>query len=336
MELDSYGINSYFTGSIQELDLTTIQTSYRSSSSLKTQFGEYIILSMLGEGTYGKTYLVKPTTENNTYAIKVMDVQNEMEIRNIISEVLMNILLYEGTAYETNGPYVPRVYEVAISSDRNTIMVRYERMTGTLGQYLNHQPVSANDRIVPQAILDILKLLGFLETKFQFNHRDLKSDNIMYVLKDNKPVWRLIDLGASCMKWNGYTLSSASIFASDRPCIHIGRDITFLLTELVLDIRPISNQLRLLLQSFITFPIHGRECALDSTRCNQVKYKTWTNIYNLLNKSNIINPHIGDIKVQLEAYLKATPKQKLRRKWWSWTQRKPGKLARSTRKARKW
>jgi hypothetical protein len=323
MELDSYGIYSYFTGSIQELDLSTIQTIYLRNGAFISMFGEYRILANMGKGSYGTTYLVKPIYENTMYIMKVVDVQSSKEIRDVLGEAIMNILLYEGTAFEPNGPYVPNVYEIGITPDKKSVCVRYERLDDILTAYIEKHSVLENEILIPQILIQIIDMCELLETKFQFNHRDLKSDNIMYVLKDGKPQWRFIDLGASCMKWNGYTIDSKSIFKSERPCIHMGRDLTFLLTELVIDIRNISNSLRNLLRSFITFPIRGEICALNSFQCKHVKYRSWNNIYDLLNNSNIINPNISKLKNELLRYLKSPPKQKLKRSFWNLTFRKP-------------
>jgi serine/threonine protein kinase len=277
----------------------------------------------MGKGTYGSAYLVKPNYENTTYIMKVVDVQSSKEIRDVLGEAIMNILLYEGTAFEPNGPFVPKVYEIGITSDNKSVCVRYERMDNILTAYIEKHSISENEILIPQTLLQIIDMCELLETKFQFNHRDLKSDNIMYVLKDGKPQWRFIDLGASCMKWNGYIIDSKSIFKSERPCTHIGRDITFLVTEFVIDIRNISNSLRNLLKSFISFPIRGQVCALNSLQCKHANYKSWNNLYDLLNNSNVINPKFSMIKNQLLHYLKSPPTQKLKRSFWNLTFRKP-------------
>jgi hypothetical protein len=323
MELDSYGIYSYFTGDIRNIPIDKIQKVHIESNSIKTDHGEFVIQTKLGEGTYGKTYSTQPDKSGQSYAIKIIELRNTNDLYNTMTEAIMNIILLEGTESETDGPYVPRVYEFGITHDLKTAIIRSERMAGTLFNYVHSKSPVTNDRNVPEVILKLLQISEFLQSRFQFNHRDLKSDNIMYVLKNGSPSWRLIDLGAACMTWNGYKISSEGLFAALRPCVHPGRDITFLLTEIVLDV-PLSLKLKDLLRKFISFPIQGIDCALNSTDCKHIKYEKWNNIYNLLNESNVINPKYSLIKYELVKYLKSikSSRKNLKRTFWDFTFRK--------------
>jgi serine/threonine protein kinase len=330
MELDSYGIHTYFTGT-KNIPLESIQTVQISNTTIKTEQGLFTLQTKLGEGTFGKTFMTAPDNNGNTYAIKIIELRNIHELYDVLSEVLMNIILFEGTQYESQGPYVPRIYEFGISADANTAIIRTERMDGTLFDYLNKQSGANNDIIVPNTLIQLINISEFLEQNFQFNHRDLKSDNIMYILKDNKPQWRFIDLGAACMKWNEFTISANGIFNSSRPCVHPGRDITFLITEIILDVR-LSPKLKSYLRKLVTFSIYGKICELNSIDCKEAGYKQWTNIYNLLNKSNVMNPKYKFIKKQLFAYL-----QKLKPSFWNKTFRKAKRhQARTRRFSRKY
>lgn len=319
MELDSYGIYSYFTGDVQNISIDKIQKVSIESSRIKTDKGIFILQTKLGEGTYGKTYATQPDSSGKSYAIKVMELRNTRELYNTMGEAIMNIILLEGTENEKDGPYVPRVYEFGVTVDLKFAVIRSERLTGTLFNYLHSKSPLANDRIVPEVILQLLNISDFLQSRFQFNHRDLKSDNIMYTMKNGNPSWRIIDLGAACMTWNGFKLASDGLFNPTRPCVHPGRDMTFLLTELVLDV-PLSPKLKHLLHTLTTFPIRGIPCALNSTNCKHAEYEKWNNIYNLLNKTNIINPNYSLIRSELTKFLKSG--QKLKRRFWNFTFRR--------------
>jgi serine/threonine protein kinase len=325
MELDSYGIHTYFTGNMRDISIDDIQLVSISDKSIKTDHGVFTFQTKLGSGTYGTSYSTLPDTDGISYAIKIIDLRNSDELYDVLAEVLMNIILFEGTRYESQGPYVPELYEFGISVDRKTAIIRTERMSGTLFDYLNKHSVHMNDTLVPSILIQLINMMELLQTNFQFNHRDLKSDNIMYSMKKNKPQWRIIDFGAACMKWNDYTISADAVFNSSRPCVHPGRDITFLITEIVLDVR-LSPKLKALLRNLVTFSIYGKECALNSTNCNHIGYKQWTNIYNILNKSNVMNPHYKFIKKQLNTYL-----QKLKPSLWNTTFRIKTKHAETRR-----
>jgi serine/threonine protein kinase len=333
MELDSYGIYSYFTGDINNISIDNIQKVSIGNSRVKTDKGEFILQTKLGEGTYGKTYATQPDKSggHQSYAIKIIELRNTTELYNTLGEAIMNIILLEGTEREKDGPYVPRVYEFGVTADLKYAIIRSERMTGTMFDYLHSKSPLANDRIVPETILKLLHISEFLQSRFQFNHRDLKSDNIMYILKNGNPSWRIIDLGAACMTWNGFRLASDGLFQPSRPCVHPGRDMTFLLTELVLDV-PLSPKLKHLMQTLTTFPIRGVPCALNSTDCKHADYEKWNNIYNLLNKSNVINPNYSLIKSELTKFLNSS--QKLKRRFWNFTFRRPQRHGRRTLRRR--
>ena len=316
MELDSYGIYFYFTGDVHNIPIERIQKVSIGSDSIKSDRGEIGLQTKLGEGTYGKTYATR-----SGRALKIIQLRNTEDLYNTLGEAIMNIILFEGTEHEKDGPYVPRVYEFGLTADLKTAIIHYERMTGTLFDYLQSKTPSENDKIVPDTILKLLNICEFLQRRFQFNHRDFKSDNIMYVMKKGKPVWRIIDLGAACMTWNGFRLASDSVFSPSRPCVHTGRDMTFLITELVLDVQ-LSPKLESVLRTLITIPIRGTTCALNSLDCED--YKKWENIYDLLNNTNVMNPNYAHIRSMLMQFLnKSVQTQKLKRPFWNFTFRKP-------------
>jgi serine/threonine protein kinase len=328
MELDSYGIYFYFTGDVRSIPIDHIQKVSIGTNSIKTDRGEIVIQTKLGEGTYGKTYA---TTTGA--AIKIVQLQNTEDIYNTLGEAIMNIILFEGTEYEKDGPCVPEVYEFGLTADLKTAIIHYERMTGTLFEYLKTKTPSENNKIVPETILKLLNICEFLERRFQFNHRDFKSDNVMYVLKKGKPVWRIIDLGAACMNWNGgFRIASDLVFPPSRPCVRTGRDMTFLITDLVLEV-PLSPQLDSVLRTLIAIQVHGKECALNLMDCEHADYKKWENIYDLLNSSNALNPNYALIRSTLTQFLKKSVQtQKLKRPFWNFTFRKPKHERRRTRR----
>ena len=73
MELDSYGIYSYFTGNIRSISLDLIQKVYIDTSRIKTNYGDFLLHSKLGQGTYGKLYSTLPDNTGKSYAMKIME-----------------------------------------------------------------------------------------------------------------------------------------------------------------------------------------------------------------------------------------------------------------------
>jgi serine/threonine protein kinase len=65
------------------------------------------------------------------------------------------------------------------------------------------------DRI-KTVILQLSKILEILYDKLNFNHRDLKPDNVMYKIIDGKINIRLIDFGYSCLKYRNLIVGAIS------------------------------------------------------------------------------------------------------------------------------
>lgn len=147
MELDSYGIYSYFTGNINSIQPSNIQKVYITDSHVKTNFGLFPLDKKLGEGSYGKSYSTVPI-DGTSYAIKIMDIRNIHEIYNMLGEVIMNIIIDEGTRHLQNGPFVPIFYEFGITADQRAAIIRYERLTDTLFNYVKRKSPLENNLIV--------------------------------------------------------------------------------------------------------------------------------------------------------------------------------------------
>jgi hypothetical protein len=119
----------------------------------------------------------------------------------------------------------------------------------------------------------------------------MKLNNVMYKIVDKKIVVRLIDLGFSCLTWNGIHLSGTTVFDSKHICARSGRDLSFFLLHLTLDFeRFLSSRLMSILINLVTFPLYGKTCRLDKF-CPEHKFKEWINSYNFLNRLNVENPN---------------------------------------------
>ena len=82
-------------------------------------------------------------------------------------------------------------------------------------------------------LLQISHILHFFGDTLQFNHRDLKDDNIMYTKIGDKMIYKLIDFGFSCLQWNQLQIKTSLQFPIERPCFKEGRDLAQLIYYLI-------------------------------------------------------------------------------------------------------
>jgi serine/threonine protein kinase len=151
-----------------------------------------------------------------------------------------------------------------------------------------------NDYNVPETVGDLAYVLNFFYKELEFNHRDLKSDNVMYKLsKSGKALIKLIDFGYSCLTWNGIRISGTNYFPLEAQCFVPSRDLTQYVYEIWYSFRHrFSPKIQKLLQELLTFPTGSRMCSLFkgcSYRGHSV-YGWGTNLYDFLDMPEIHNP----------------------------------------------
>jgi serine/threonine protein kinase len=193
---------------------------------------------------------------------------------------------------EENGPFVPRLYEIAYNKELDEAYIVSERMTGTLLRLLQKNTKQENDKILPGAITEIAESLRFFGDRLQFNHRDLKPDNIMYSTNSYGAYsYKLIDFGLSCLHWKGVEIKNR-FFSSDEACFKKDRDIPQLLYSLLVHVGQtyISNELMERFDSMLVSKVQeDRECFMLEG-CQKEGMKNWGNTYTFLNRKNVSVP----------------------------------------------
>ena len=156
---------------------------------------EYIQLSLIGFGGFGKVYTVRNILDNNIYALKKIDISSKSvtDISSVITEI--NILS------KLNHPNIVRYYnswiepilennleDSSVSDDENSLEIYdnipdysfYIQMelcsNGNLGDWLTHRN-DINLDINKNICLQILNGLSYLH-ELNIIHRDLKPTNI--------------------------------------------------------------------------------------------------------------------------------------------------------------
>ena len=197
---------------------------------------EYDIIKVIGAGTFGAISECANVETCKPVAIKVIrflpkNGPIEFQTHNFLKECIIQIILASVSkqlGFPNGG--VPEIYSVGFyydASGLNGIIVS-ELMKNTLRAYIEGKDKETNDIIIPDMLLQISHILHFFGDTLQFNHRDLKDDNIMYT-----KIYKLIDFGFSCLQWNQLQIKTSLQFPIERPCFKEGRDLAQLIYYLI-------------------------------------------------------------------------------------------------------
>ena len=202
---------------------------------------EYDIIKVIGAGSYGAISECANVETCKPVAIKVIrflpkNGPIEFQSHNFLKECIIQIILASVSkqlGFPNGG--VPEIYSVGFYYDAtglNGIIVS-ELMKNTLRAYIEGKDEETNDIIIPDMLLQISNILHFFGDTLQFNHRDLKDDNIMYRKIGDKMIYKLIDFGFSCLQWNQLQIKTSLQFPEERPCFKEGRDLAQLIYYLI-------------------------------------------------------------------------------------------------------
>lgn len=259
-----------------------------SSSSSITPITEtskkYKMAATLGRGSYGTT---KPITDvatgDTTKCVKILS-KNQTNRKDFIIETIKQIIIVnasERTVFpEINlkGPFAPRVFYVG--EDATYYYIIMEKMGGTFMEYMTDMKLPQNEGVLYSLIAQTAKISDFLYRAFEYNHRDLKTNNIMYIEDATGVHVRFIDFGLSCLKYHGLEIG---ITKKDllKHCSSEVRDMSFLIFFIFFSgFEPIPSE---------TMKNIAR--ALLDTRVYNPN--TWRDSYSLYNSPTYVNPNMA-------------------------------------------
>lgn len=220
-----------------------------------------LIDKRINKGQYGSVSAYFDPSGNKVAIKKIKFNEHhpiDFQIRSFLNECIIQIILAEtARQYHKVNFGVPVLYKIGMSSDRNYGFIVSELMEWDSYSLIMRNSHKENDITVPDMLLQIADILDFFQTTLQFNHRDLKTDNIMLEMVDGRPIYKLIDFGKSCLKLDNFSVESRSYTSKYTMCFRRGRDLAQLIYEFTGFPRNLSDKLRRWL--------HGLNLAPDGT-----------------------------------------------------------------------
>jgi len=147
---------------------------------------KYIIIKMLGSGSFGSVWMAQDRLSDDIVAIKIED---NKKIPRIINENKIYCYLYK----HGFGKGLPKTYKMIYTRDYNIMVM--QMMGKNLEEMLNDYKRKFNLNTVFEIAVQIITLLQKLHTA-GFIHRDIKPNNFM-VDRDNTGIIYMVDLGLS-------------------------------------------------------------------------------------------------------------------------------------------
>jgi hypothetical protein len=292
-----YGLNFTLTPAF---DFYTLNTGMLRPGHRETYNGQthgftlngvyYTSQGVLGTGSFGETHLAA-SPSGRTYAIKYLrrGLRVSNDLINLVKEALIQILIVEESRHKTYGPYAPILHEIAYDPRTNDVFIRSELMRNTFHNLLTGFTPAENDRWIPNAMMQLADIFEFLGSNLQFNHRDFKTDNCMYVRKTingvEERVFKLIDFGFSCLTWNGLKIYGGDYFARSPLCYKQDRDLAQFLYSVGIYPDVISAKMMQLFDTILEARVKNKSCNMLKT-CKKYM-KSWSDTYTFMNRVDV-------------------------------------------------
>ena len=308
LDLNPYGIKLVIDPSMKSIDslLTTdIVSQVKIEGSAILINGEtYRRGTSLGAGSFGKVYKCNKNSCSETYALKILDLT---DIEQFLKEVIIQILMMKMSENEKNGPHVPRIIYVAIDYDDSMAYIVSELMEDTVKNLLLTNTAPQKEIDVPFVLNEVAYMLEFFGKTLKFNHRDLKSDNIMYLRKKKEIHIKLIDFGFSCLTWGSLYISMNN-YQFSLTCYKEGRDLQQLIYNLYVGGFHLSHKMYDWLEDLMYVHVLGEDVSLlfGTRRKPKAPIREWRNTYNYLNRNNVNTIHTRTKRVRNKAWRYAT------------------------------
>ena len=310
LDLNPYGIKLIIDPSMKSIDslltIDIVSQAILERGAILINGETYRRGTSIGAGSYGKVYKCNKNSWSETYALKILDLT---DIEQFLKEVIIQILLMKMSENDQSGPHVPRIICVGIDWDNSRGCIISELMENTVQNLLltNTEPQKEID--VPFVLNQVAYMLEFFGKTLQFNHRDLKADNIMYVRKKGEIHIKLIDFGFSCLTWGSLHISMES-YPFMPHCYKEGRDLQQLIYNLYIGGFKLSDKMYDWLENLMYVYVSGDDVSLlfGTRQRPKAPITEWRNTYGYLNRNNVNTSYTRTKRIRNKAWRYATGK----------------------------
>ena len=178
--------------------------SYEPSDDFNT--AEFIIINLIGQGTFGKIYCVQWIKNNKLYAMKKLELQNLEELKEFQGKVKMVKNLYKKTNHSgfikiLGDKFIP-LYNYKCYCNYYIVMELGERdWEKEIQLRFLHQKYYSEYELF-QIIYQLVKTLSLMQ-RYNVSHRDIKPQNILII----NGIYKICDFGeASIIDGNGLVI----------------------------------------------------------------------------------------------------------------------------------
>lgn len=189
----------------------------------------------IAKGSYGVVHnaTMKKGAELKDVVIKLVKYKNAEQITDVIKEVIMQYIISSVIVFENS--VCPKVYRIFINDEDDMIIgIVMDKVNSSFNDKLAELynfPAHIQLLFICTYLLRFSVIMDKLFELYNFNHRDMKPNNIMCG-KDPLDI-KIIDFGMSCMTYNGIKIFTDNYYRTQNS--KQGRDLYQLLSYLTHD-----------------------------------------------------------------------------------------------------
>jgi serine/threonine protein kinase len=307
LDLRPYGIGHILkpADGVSAIFPSDLQAAHASKDTIRIGPHAFSVIKELGKGANGITYQCMNAAGELVAIKRISNVNTYLMMRNFLTESIMQIILQQESVDELNGPYVPEIFTIGYDNVRKEGYICSQMMRNTLKALTDANTHATNDVLVPDAVKQVAYMLKFFGSRLEFNHRDLKGDNVMYVRDaSNKPVFKLIDMGHSCLTWQGLKLTGSSYYGASA-CFKKDRDLAQLLLYLHNYTPNLSKRLKGHIHALLQANVGGDHICDVAAGCPAYGLTNWISSYKFIDRANVAFERTApnEIRVAMNEFL---------------------------------
>ena len=175
-------------GEISNSQMSNSKQNHHENKLKQFNFNDYTIITQLGQGSFGKIYLVKDS-KGNIFSMKKLLLSEELDVKSVINEYNM--------CYNLSHPNIIKILGIYSNKLDKTTYVVYVLMEVGISDWEKEinsykmKKISYTESDLINILEQLISSLSFLQ-KNNISHRDIKPQNIL--IFKNK-LYKLTDFG---------------------------------------------------------------------------------------------------------------------------------------------